>query len=656
MRKEWSCATSIFHAHLSEDPHTGTYRQAPVIRVLPAHVANQIAAGEVVERPAAVVKELVENSLDAGARRVEVAFEDGGRRLIVVEDDGCGICPEDLPRAVERHATSKLKSARDLDSLGSFGFRGEALPSIASVSRFTMRSRAEGWDEGTEIQVNGGRVSAPRAVGMPKGTRVEVAHLFEGVPARRKFLKSDRTEAAHIILSCRLLAVAHPGVAFTLRENGREAFASPACKGLAERVGEVFGRELAAGLARLDAAMPGLRLHGLLSRPGPGRATRSELFLYVNSRPVESRQIATALLEACRGFIHKGRFPAAFLFVELDPRAVDVNVHPTKREVRLRDERGVCAFVGDAVLKHMEELAREDGAKFAKVNPPERIEAPAPAIRPQLARPAYADNPRPEPIQQRGSPQPALVPQAPARPSAAQIAPSTPPPRPDAGPAPEPLKPPAQAPVTTAKTTASPRPSAHRADALPARWRYIGTAHGRHVLFETPDGLLCLHRPAALARVLYEDYLQSLESGQLLAQQLLFPHLFELPPLLAALLEKHLDFFRANGFGIESFGGDSFRISSIPAWFEGEHCEEFVKEAVDKISAGGLRPDRDAALARETLARMASLHAANTSGADDEAEVLSLARRLMSCRNPLSDPRGRPTYFELSRSELDKRA
>lgn len=600
------------------------------IRILPDKVANQIAAGEVVERPAAVVKELVENSLDAGATRIDVYFEDGGRRLIRVEDDGCGMCPDDVLLALERHATSKLRDAADLNAIRSFGFRGEALPSIASVSRFTLRSRAGGWAEGTEVTVNSGHVSEPRAVGMAGGTRIEVAHLFESVPARRKFLKSDRTESAHIALCCRLLAVAHPGVSFSLTENGRTVFRSPACPGLCERVAEVFGRELAAELRPIETGRPGLRLSGLISRPGQGRATRSELFWYANERPVENRILSGALLEAATGFIPRGRFPAAFLFLDISPEALDVNVHPTKREIRLRDETSVRNFVSAAVLNRMEELAREGSQKLSA-----RTTLPDPAA----LRPAVLPAPQTRPEANAGK---ALVPVQPA-----------------AGPSPRPSVP---APYQAAAKPAAPPPAAPPArdrriagDALPSRWRYLGTAHGNFVLFETPDGLLCLNRTAAQSRVFYEDYLQSLREGHLLTQQLLFTRLFELPPLLADTLERHIDFFRANGFGLESFGGDSFRISSLPAWFEGEGCEDFIKEAVERIAENGMRPDRDAELARDTLARLASAHAARASAPADEMEVLALARRLMSCKNPLADPKGRPTYFELSRGELEKR-
>ncbi len=320
------------------------------IRILPDRVANQIAAGEVVERPASVVKELVENALDAGATRIEVEFRHGGRSLIRVEDNGGGMSRDDALLCLERHATSKIREAADLDHVLSFGFRGEALPSIASVSRFTLQTRVAAQEHGTEILMNGGKLGQVRACGMPVGTRIVVAQLFNSVPARRKFLKSDATESAHIIHACRLYALASPQVAFTLREDHQVVFQSPMCETLAARVREVFGERSAEGLMPIAVTEGDLHLHGLIGRPGITRATRHEMIIFVNRRPVESRTLAYALLESYHTLIPKGRYPVAFLFLELDPAGVDVNVHPAKREIRFRDEPRVRGFAIRAVL------------------------------------------------------------------------------------------------------------------------------------------------------------------------------------------------------------------------------------------------------------------------------------------------------------------
>ncbi len=327
----------------------------PAIRILSDRVANQIAAGEVIERPAAVVKELVENALDAGATRVEVEFSHGGRSLIRVEDNGCGMSKDDALMSLERHATSKLVETADLDRLGTFGFRGEAVPSIASVSRFELRTRPLEAPAGTEILINGGKLVHVRECGLAPGTRITVSHLFNSVPARRKFLKSDATESAHIIQTVRLYALACPRTAFTLIEDGRVLFQSPMCTTLVERVAEIFGRQMTADLLPLETSDAGLKLSGLIGKPGINRATRHEMLMFVNRRPVDSRTLNYAVIESYATLLAKGRYPVAVLFLDLDPSEVDVNVHPAKREVRFRAEGAVRGFVIRAVLQCLRE-------------------------------------------------------------------------------------------------------------------------------------------------------------------------------------------------------------------------------------------------------------------------------------------------------------
>jgi DNA mismatch repair protein MutL len=329
----------------------------PEIRVLPEKVANQIAAGEVVERPAAVVKELLENSLDAGATRVSVEFSNGGKSFIAIEDNGCGMTPDQALMALEMHATSKIRTAEDLNEVGTFGFRGEAVPSIASVSRFTLRTRPADALAGTELLVNAGKLLYQREAGMAPGTRIEVANLFHPVPARLKFLKSENTEAAHITRLTRLYAVAQPTVGFLLSEDGSEIFRSPSGESLLERVREIWGNQLAADLVEFaPVETAGMRLHGLLGKPGAGRMTRQEMVTIVNGRPVDSRTLAYSLVESYHTLLPRGRYPLAFLFLEIDPHWVDVNVHPAKREIRFRDEARVRRFVITEVLRHLDAL------------------------------------------------------------------------------------------------------------------------------------------------------------------------------------------------------------------------------------------------------------------------------------------------------------
>jgi len=361
------------------------------IRILSDRVANQIAAGEVIERPAAVVKELVENALDAGATRIEVEFRVGGRALMRVEDDGHGMARDDALLALERHATSKIVAADDLDRLRSYGFRGEALPSIASVSRFTLQTRRREDDVGTEVLVNGGRIVHVRDCGCPVGTRVEVAQLFNSVPARRKFLKSDTTEAAHLVQGVRLYALARPDVAFSLIEDGRTIFRSPECGRLEDRIAEIFGRQIAESVVPLESEADGLRLRGLIGRPGVGRSTRHEMITFVNQRPVDSRTLNFALIESYQDSLPKGRYPLAFLFLEIDPAAVDVNVHPAKREVRFRSEPAVRGFVIRSVLARLRDLneaGRWSAESTVALRPPASAVAPeASPVAPGAAAP-----------------------------------------------------------------------------------------------------------------------------------------------------------------------------------------------------------------------------------------------------------------------------
>jgi DNA mismatch repair protein MutL len=566
----------------------------PGIRILPDHVANQIAAGEVVERPAAVVKELVENALDAGATRVEVEFRSAGRALMRVEDNGRGMGREDALLAFERHATSKITEASDLDRLTTFGFRGEALPSIASVSRCTLQTRVAGAPEGTEVLFNGGKFVHERACGRAVGTSVEVAHLFQPVPARRKFLKSDRTEAAHIVHCVQLYALAFPGVAFSLAEDGRVVFRSPSCASLDERIAGIFGPQAAGDLTPLASEEPGLRLSGLIGRPGAARASRHEMVTFVNSRPVDSRALSYALMESYQQSIPKGKYPAAFIFLECNPAAVDVNVHPAKREVRFRDEAAVRGFVIRSVLGCLREVSA--------------------AVAPRAALPAAPGVPRPPPVMElrepappAPGPSPAAVPDKPAAPG--QGAP--------AGPA----------------------------------WRFIGLAHANLALFETPAGVMLVDRRAAHERIWYERLRASFGAAQGQGQRLLVPVPVQLDAIASAMLLDWRAALGAMGLEIAGFGRNFFRIESVPAWMEPGEAEPFVREVLGAAREGRLNA-RDPDLARDELARLATARASRLPATAGPAEMQALVAALFSTRSPLASPSGRPTCIELGLAEL----
>ncbi len=609
------------------------------VRILPDRVANQIAAGEVVERPAAVVKELVENAIDAGATRVEVEFSHGGRALMRVEDNGHGMAREDALLALERHATSKIAEAADLDRLGSFGFRGEALPSIASVSRFLLQTAEEG-GAGTEILVNGGRLLHVKDCGRPRGTRIEVAQLFNSVPARRKFLKSDATEAAHIVAAVRLHALAAPHCAFTLIEDGRVIFRSPTCSGLADRVGEIFGRQLAETLMPVELAEGGLRLHGLIARPGSGgRATRHETITFVNRRPVDSRTLAYALIESYHEVLPKGRYPAAFVFLEIDPAAVDVNVHPAKREVRFRSEAQVRSFVIRGVLATLRAAAPPVAGMGVVELPPVTA----------LAQAAAFPSPAPE-----AGIAPVAAPSVRATTPATSGAKSAAGAASVAWTAPAAARPPAPAAPAPPSTSAPGGGGAARPAASIASWRFLGLAHTTYALFETPAGLLLLDRRAARERIVFEELAGQFAAGEVLVQRLLLPVVLELDPVGAALLRDRLAFLARHGFEIAEFGRATFRLEGVPAVLDPADGEACLRDLLDAFR-DGRSVERDPEVAREQLARLAAARAVRLSSQADGAEMRALLAKLFACRAPHTSPGGRPTQVELSQGEIARR-
>jgi DNA mismatch repair protein MutL len=594
----------------------------PTIRILPDRVANQIAAGEVIERPAAVVKELVENSLDAGATRIEVEFRSGGRAYIRVEDNGAGMTRDDALLSLERHATSKITEAADLDRLTTFGFRGEALPSIASVSRFELQTRCAGDEAGTEILVNGGKFVHVRDCGRPVGTRLVVSHLFNSVPARRKFLKSDATESAHIIHCVRLYALACPQAAFTLIEDGRVIFRSPECATTAERVAEIFGRQIAEALLVIEAAEAGLRLRGLIGRPGVGRATRHEMITFVNQRPVDSRTLSYALIESYHEAIPKGRYPLAFLFLEIDSAAVDVNVHPAKREVRFRNETQVRAFVIRTVLERLRELTGTPVAGPVLAKPPEGKQSlEVPAVSAGIPPPAESRIAAPLPV---------------CRPMAVPI--------------------PTVAPAAGVPPATPPASSQFQNEVPKARigWRYVGLAHGVYALFETDAGLVLLDRRAAHERVWYERLREQFTAGRAGTQRLLLPVPVELDAITTALLFDRLVFLNSHGFEIVEFGRNFFRVEGVPEWMDPADAESFLRDLLGALREGLLMA-KDIDLARDELARLAAVRAVRMPDGTSEPEMHSLVTQLFSCRQPLTNPAGRPTYIELSYGELARR-
>lgn len=578
-------------------------------------VINQIAAGEVVERPVAVVKELIENALDAEAGRIEIEFRQGGKSLIRVTDDGYGMSPDDARQALERHATSKINRAEDILRISSFGFRGEALPSIASVSRFTLRSRSREAADGTEIQVVNGNVREPTVCGMPHGTSVEVAQLFNTVPARRKFLKTDRTEASHIIQTCRYLALAHPEVAFTLIEDGRVLFQSPPAPSLLHRVREIFGKQMASQLMPIEHSEGPYQLSGLIGKPGMARSTRADLVCYVNLRPVDSRTLQYSLIESYHTYIPKGRYPIAFLFLRMPTEGVDVNVHPAKREVRFREEGNVRRFTMEGVIAALRKASEVRLSRMESVAalPPPNGEQPSRDIpKPRVPVPAVPTQSTTLPY---AAPQPAQKAERSVR-------------------IPE---------VGSGNTGAS---------QIQSNWRYLGRTQDRYLVFDRPGGLVLLHPRAARERIQYERILRRLAEDGVRRQRMLLPVMLELDPLSIRALEENRERFTSWGFEIEPFGRNVFRLSEVPQWFEPDEGEAFVRDFLHLLEERGWKREDEQAIQR-TVARLAASRMARCSMVNDNPQLL--VEQLLGCDEPLVDTEGRPTFIELRDSELARK-
>lgn len=610
----------------------------PEIHILPDHVANQIAAGEVVERPVAVVKELIENSLDAGAKHIEVDFRHGGKSFIRVSDDGSGMTPDEALLCLERHATSKIREAADLMKIRSFGFRGEALPSIASVSRFTLRTRKKSFDCGTEVFVNAGKLIHRKECVLTVGTQIEVMHLFNSVPVRRKFMKTENTEAAHIVHLVRLYAVGYPGIGFTLAENGRIVFNSLKCRNLMDRVSCVWNGKLAKDLIEINAEEGGMHLKGLIGRPGSGRATRQEMVTFVNGRPVESKALNYALIESYHTYIPKGRYPVVFLFLEIDPEYVDVNIHPAKREVRFRNDALVRQFLIGALLEalrptrmpqdfiHIQEPPKPIVFKETPENKAISLNPPSPQTPTLFPTPFIPSN---EP------PNVNLI----SKPSKSEVLDN-------------------KELIKNAHSGSSQSPSnvlTTSFSAVFSSWRFIGKLMTKYCLFEAPEGLIVMDIKNARQRVLYEKIQKSFKSEEVqYSQSLLFPIPIGFDYLTATAFESCLDCLNKGSFKIVIFGRNFYRIEAIPTWLEVGIAEQVIKDIAALVREQGSLPKSED-LFHQKIAHLATTRTFQfeNSLSDDLIEIL--LKDLLSCDNPLTCPRGKPTYFELSRRDLEKR-
>jgi DNA mismatch repair protein MutL len=589
------------------------------IRLLPETVASQVAAGEVVERPASVVKELVENSIDAGARKIDIFIRRGGMAFVRVIDDGSGMDRDDALLSLERHATSKIRSAADLEAIATLGFRGEALPSIASVSRFRLTTREPGAVAGTEIIVNGGKIDIVRDGGEAPGTQVEVRSLFYNLPARRKFLRSENTESRNIEHQLHLQAIGHPQIAFTFGRDDRIVFQLPAAATLNDRVRDLYGTELLERLLQIESTSSSkIQISGLIGQVGLSRQTRAQQLIFVNGRAIESPLITTAAREGYHTALMKGQYPVTFLFLDLDPGAVDVNVHPAKREVRFRDPNGVR----EAIVQCIQQTLESDRAAWqGKFRAPTAENGGTRAVASHTSAPTVTPTDLPhlrtefalrgersvefQPIP-TSVPTPEIMGRDRARPSNSQ------------------------------------------------QFQIIGVLNKLYILMENADGLVLVDQHAAHERILFEELRRRMEEQGVPSQKLLIAQTFDLPPRDSDWIERNMSILQKMGIGIESFGPNTFKIDSLPGFLNVADPAQFVRKVIDdlKSASNSSSPLR---LGEEMIAKSVCRHAVKANDPLRYLEVEKLIQDLLECDLPYCCPHGRPTMIQISNAELEKK-
>jgi DNA mismatch repair protein MutL len=596
------------------------------IQQLPPSVVTKIAAGEVIERPASVVKELLENAVDAGSTRVDVDVEGGGIELIRVVDNGCGIDSDDLSLAFASHATSKLASADDLFRIRTLGFRGEALASIGGVAQVTLQSRPAGRPSGHEISCHGGTLSPPRAWNGSPGTRLEVRHLFFNTPVRRKFLRAVNTEMGHVCEAFTRLALAHPTVHWTLRHNGRTVYEVPANLELRDRVGLFFGAELRDRLYVVEAMEVSLLLRGLIADPAAERGNAKMQYLFVNGRWVRDRSLGHAVQEAYRGLLMTGRYAVAFLFLDVPADQVDVNVHPTKAEVRFRDGQALYHLVFTTIR---ERLGREN--LTARLQAPSTLAAPRPTGTPSAPQEPWRLSAPPPPA--TGLPFPSTPPAPLSLPLSGQgTALPIPPP---------PSQPPA--PLTPGPGVVLPEPGSFKAIQL----------YDTYLVVETEQGMLVIDQHALHERILFEQLKQRIRSGPLETQRLLIPEPVEFSAEQAARLLEQKQPLADLGLEVEDFGGGTVLLTSYPAILGGRSPQGILKAVADHLASKERLPTREVLL--NDLLSLMACHAAVRAGDRLTPEAMAA---LVAQRNLADDthhcPHGRPTALLFSRHDLER--
>ncbi len=620
------------------------------IQLLSEEVASQVAAGEVVERPASVVKELVENSIDAEANRVEVLIRRGGNSLIRVVDDGVGMDRDDALLCLERHATSKIRTGHDLAAIRTLGFRGEALPSIASVSRFQLSTRERGALVGTEVIVNGGKIETVRDGGDAPGTQIEVRSLFYNLPARRKFLRAETTEAHHVEHQLHLQAIGHPKVGFVFVQDERTVYQLPPTPNLRDRVRDLCGPALSAELLEIpEFESAGIRIAGLIGKAGVSRSTRQQQIVFLNGRAVENTTLNYGLREGYHTALMKGQHPVTFLFIEMDPAAVDVNVHPAKREVRFRD----AATVREAIIEAVRRTLESDRAAWSETF--RNAAAPAePLPMPSARRESFEDKtlpliPQKEqaalrhdwaalPLQPRekSAPSPTHTdrPEIPTRAAAPDVSVPTP------------------SPNQVMDRSAEPAPAMPPAGSLD--FKILGVLGKLYVLMENATGLVLVDQHAAHERILFEVMRKRMESEGVPTQRLLLPITLQVTPKDADWVTTHLPVLQRAGIAVEPFGPGTFKIDALPTFLRGDPAQ-ILRDIIDDLRETSATQTSKLRLGEDMIAKTVCRHAVKANDYLREPELVRLIQDLLACDLPYCCPHGRPTMIQLSYAELEKK-
>jgi DNA mismatch repair protein MutL len=579
---------------------------AKIVR-LPADLADQIAAGEVVERPASIVKELVENAIDAGARRLTIHIELGGKKQVRVEDDGEGMEPDDARLAIERHATSKIRRADDLAAILTLGFRGEALPSIASVSHFVLRTRARGQQSGTEIRVNGGAVASMVEIGAPEGTSVEVNDVFYNLPARRKFLKSDGAESTQVSRIVTQLALAHPEIGFTLTSAGRTVIQSPPAVSLRDRLYQLYGER--ADLIEVVKEAGGLRLSGYVAALAEQGPTRGPQNVFINRRIVKDRTIAHAIIDAYSQASIKERSPEVHLFIEMPPDFVDVNVHPTKAEVRFRES----SLVHEVVRRALRDALGQGGVPQLQLRPEHAGTPPVAATIPGVLSGGVYPN---------------------------RWVPST-------------LAPGTVAPGTLAPGTRAPGAGAVPRGAASKPMIPLGQFRDTFIIAVDDEGIAIIDQHVAHERVLFERVMQRLTAGRLESQRLLVPMLLDLSASAVQTLSQRAAELEAFGFEIERFGDATIKVAAVPALLKTEDSARALLALADDLE--GLDRGAQVQDALQRIAATTACHAAVKANYPLTYEKMThILDELNATAYSTVCPHGRPVMLRLTRREIEK--